>query len=247
MNVTATTLPRRSRSDSRALSCVVSVNSGAGPIFDSCASAFASCPVAGLAQPTAASAATMATHHARRRPIFQYATRCASMRLDFSRPFHGTISSLELPFELIEDSPVRALRDELLGVGLDHAALMQAQGVEAQGVLRHVLAPARIGNFPERLPRVLELGRILPFHEKASHAVRLARAEVGRLEERAKCSLCRYRMRAGELPVGRRHAAEILGPWPVGRGVDHDMTDLPRPQLLGLGREPDEGVHAAFV
>src|SRR5215467_8517586 len=126
MNVTATTFPRRSRSESRALSCVVNVNSGAGPIFDNCASAFASGLVAGLAQPTATSAATMAIHHARRLPISQYATPCASMRLEFSRPFHSTISSLQLPFELIEDSPVRALRDELLGVGLDHAALMQA-------------------------------------------------------------------------------------------------------------------------
>src|SRR5215467_9955848 len=247
MNVTATTFPRRSLSDSFTLSCVVSVNSGAGPIFDSRASAFTSWPVAGPTPPTAATAANMATHHARRRPISQYATCCASMRLDFSRPFHSTISSLQLPFELVEDSPVRALRDQLLGVGLDHAALMQAQGVEAQGVLRHVLAPARIGNFPECLPRVLELGRVLLFHEKAGHAVGLARAEVGRLEERAKCSLCRYRMLAGELPVGRRHAAEILGPWPVGRGVDHDMTDLPRSQLLGLRREPDESVDAAFV
>src|SRR5215472_1870988 len=160
MKVTATILPRRSLSESRALSCVVSVNSGAGPIFDSGASAFASWPVAGRTPPTAANAASMATHHARRRPML----------------------ALELFPQLIEGSPVRALRDELLGACLDHAALMKSQGIEAQGVLRHILAPARIGNFPERLPRVLKLARILPFHEEAGHAVRLARAEVGRLE-----------------------------------------------------------------
>src|SRR5215472_16676554 len=110
MNVTATTLPRRSRSESRALSYVVNVNSGAGPIFDSGASAFASWPVAGPTPSTTATAANMATHQARRRPML----------------------ALQLLPQLIEDSPVRALRDELLGVGLDHAALMQAQGVEAQ-------------------------------------------------------------------------------------------------------------------
>src|SRR5262249_44341480 len=100
MKVTATTLPRRSRSESRALSCVVSVNSGAGPIFDRRPSAFASCPVVGLTQPTAASAATMATHHARRRPML----------------------ALQLLLQLVNKPPIGALREERLRAALDEPA-----------------------------------------------------------------------------------------------------------------------------
>src|SRR5437762_2140293 len=44
MNVTATTLPRRSRRDSRASSCVVSVNGAAGPILERCWAPLASWP-----------------------------------------------------------------------------------------------------------------------------------------------------------------------------------------------------------
>src|SRR5215470_8926628 len=112
MNVTATTLPRRSLSESRVLSCVVSVNSGAGPIFDSCASAFASCPVAGPTPPTAASTTGMAIHHAR----------------------GPTMLPLQLLLELVEEPPVSAVGEDLLRVRLDQPRLVQPQGVIAQRV-----------------------------------------------------------------------------------------------------------------
>src|ERR1700757_4994303 len=43
-------------------------------------------------------------------------------------------------------------------------------------------------------------------------------------------------------PPSTEHAAEILRPGPVDRTVDHDMADMPGPQLLRLGREPQKGV-----
>src|SRR5262245_22274005 len=128
MNVTATTLPRRSRSESRALSCVVNVNSGAGPIFDSGASAFASWPAAGPTPPTAATAANMATHQARRRPML----------------------ALQLLLELVDEPPVGALGDNLLRARLDHSSLMQPQGIEAQRVFGIVLAPPRVDDILHR-------------------------------------------------------------------------------------------------
>src|SRR5262245_22709864 len=103
MNVAATTLPRRSLSDSRALSCLVNVNSGAGPILDSCASAFASWPPAGPTPPTATSTTSMATHDARGPPMLP----------------------LQLLLELVEDAPVRALRDDLLRARLDHPGFLK--------------------------------------------------------------------------------------------------------------------------
>src|SRR5215470_2662708 len=107
MNVTATTLPRRSRSESRALSCVVNVNSGAGPIFDSDASA--SWPPAGPTSPTVANTTSMATHDARGPPMLP----------------------LQLLLELVEDAPVRALRDDLLRARLDHPGFLEPDCVEA--------------------------------------------------------------------------------------------------------------------
>src|SRR5215813_8833396 len=112
MNVTATTLPRRSRSESRALSCVVNVNSGAGPIFDSRASAFASWPAARPTTPTAATTANMATHHARRRPML----------------------ALQLLLELVNKPPIGALSEERLRAALDEPAFVETKGIEAQRI-----------------------------------------------------------------------------------------------------------------
>ena len=55
-------------------------------------------------------------------------------------------SSLQLLLQLVEKPPVRALGDDLLRARLDHADLVQAQGVEAQGVLRVVGAPSVVAS-----------------------------------------------------------------------------------------------------
>src|SRR5262249_22567926 len=49
-----------------------------------------------------------------------------------------------------------------------------------------------------------------------------------------------YGMFANELPIPDYHATKILGPRPIQRGVDHNMTDLLRPKLLWLGRKTHE-------
>src|SRR5690348_13410179 len=41
---------------------------------------------------------------------------------------------LQLTFELVEETPVGALGNDVLGVGLDHAQLVQTQCVEADRV-----------------------------------------------------------------------------------------------------------------
>src|SRR5215813_1117133 len=152
MNVTATTLPRRSRSESRALFCVVNVNSGAGPIFDSCASAFASCPVAALAQPAAASAATIATHHARRQPML----------------------ALQLLLELVDEAPIGVLGEELLRAALKEPAFVETERVETQGIRRAVLAPLAVGgDLLEILHRPVVTFRKPSVHERPGDALGL--------------------------------------------------------------------------
>src|SRR5262245_1213755 len=122
MNVSTTTLPRRSVNDTRRSSCAVSVKGAAGPIVGR-----ASRDGAAAAGP-AARAATAASRRARRIPL-----------------------ALQLLPELAEEPPVRAVGDDLLRRGLDEAGLVQAQGVEADGVLGVVLPPLAVRDLLHRL------------------------------------------------------------------------------------------------
>src|ERR1041384_3194985 len=121
MKVTATTLPRRSRSESRARAGVVSLNSGAGPIFERRSLPLASWPAAGADELSPPSARSTAAQIARRPTL-----------------------PLQLPLELVQKAPVRALADDLLRARLDHACLVKAERVEADAVLGVVLAPAGV-------------------------------------------------------------------------------------------------------
>jgi hypothetical protein len=47
---------------------------------------------------------------------------------------------------------------------------------------------------------------------------------------------------ADELSAAGENAAEVLGPWLVGEGVDEDVPDLARQQFLGFRRKAHEGI-----
>src|SRR5438874_12255691 len=217
MNVTATTLPRRARSDSRASSCVVSVNGAAGPILERCCAPLASWPGAG---PGAASVAS-----ATRRTTSRTAVRLTS--------------AFQLLLELIDEPPVGAVRDDLLGARLDHPDLVEAQGVEADRVFGVEVPPAAIRDLPHRLQRVLITVPLVGHQPRRS--IGFGRAEVGRFEDGAERALARHRMLAGELPVPGDDAAEVLRPRPVDPAVHDHMTDLLRPELLRHWREAHQG------
>ena len=59
--------------------------------------------------------------------------------------------SLQFLLQLVEETPVGALGDELLRRALDQTDLVQAQGIEAHGILRIVLPPPIIGHLLHRL------------------------------------------------------------------------------------------------
>src|SRR5689334_17852033 len=50
-------------------------------------------------------------------------------------------SRLKLAFELVEETPIRTVGDDLLGRCLDHTGLMHAKSIEADRVLCVVLPP----------------------------------------------------------------------------------------------------------
>ena len=91
-----------------------------------------------------------------------------------------------------------------VGAGVDHAGLVQAQRVEAQRVLRVVLAPAVVGQLRQRLERVVVPLREPAIDQTLRGALRLGGAEVGGLEDRAQHALGRDRMLADEVAVARR-------------------------------------------
>src|SRR6187549_3120133 len=132
MNVTASTLPRRSVRTTRSPVSAVSANCGAFPTTGNRAFSMVAC-----AHATGTLACIIASMSAGRSD---------------GRP---TTSGLEFPLELIEHAPVRSLTDELLRWTLDHAGFAQAQRVEPDRLLGVVVAPVAVRQLAQRLPRVL--------------------------------------------------------------------------------------------
>src|SRR5262249_402560 len=87
-------------------------------------------------------------------------------------------SRLHLAFELIEESPIGVLGDDPLRRRLDQTDFTQAQGVEADRVLRIVFAPTIVGNILERLQRVVVAPRKAAIDEPPRGALGLRGAEV---------------------------------------------------------------------
>src|SRR3954454_1856097 len=64
-------------------------------------------------------------------------------------------SRLHLALELIEKAPVGVLGNELLRVGLDQPRFLHAQCIEAERVLRIVVAPNVVPDLAQRLQRII--------------------------------------------------------------------------------------------
>jgi hypothetical protein len=75
-------------------------------------------------------------------------TRCAPAPRPWSLSLAGASRRpallLQLLLQLVEKAPVRALSDDFQRVRLDHAHLVQAQGIEAQRILGVVFVPLEI-------------------------------------------------------------------------------------------------------
>src|SRR5262245_24948430 len=82
-------------------------------------------------------------------------------------------SRLQLALELLEEAPVGALGDDLLGIGSDHARFAQLKRVEADRVLRIVVAPPVVRDLVHRLQGEVQAWRDPPVHQLARGAFRL--------------------------------------------------------------------------
>src|SRR5262245_4447191 len=215
MKVSTTTFPRSSLRESRWPSWVVKSNSGAGPIFGKLSlSAGASLNV-GASQPTTASTMSSPMPH-----LFRTCTPLPSYHPLSTLPLH-------LLLEFLEETPIRALGNDLLRTALDHSHLVEAQGVEADGVFRVVLTPASIGNLPKGLRCIVQLVYIPTAHDEAGRPLRIRGTQGSGFEDGPQHPFACNGMLAHEIPMCADHAAEVLGPRAIRGCAEHQMADLP--------------------
>src|SRR5712692_6620749 len=117
-------------------------------------------------------------------------------------------SPLQLLLQLVEKTPVGTLGDELLWGALDHADFVEAQSVEAHRVLRVVLAPLVVRELLHRLEGGVVVVRVALVHEEPGGPLRLAAADVRRLQDGAQRSLGGHRVLPDEVSVPNHYAAE---------------------------------------
>src|SRR5262245_37739609 len=78
----------------------------------------------------------------------------------------ATALPLQLLRQFVEETPVGALGQELVRGILEHPDLVEAQGVEAQGVLRAIFTPSTVGELLYDLKgMVIAFGKALVDHE----------------------------------------------------------------------------------
>src|SRR5262249_15831066 len=87
---------------------------------------------------------------------------------------------LQLLFQLIEEAPVGALGDELLGAGLDHTGLVQKKGIEAYRILGVVFAPLAVGKLLHGLQGVAVVWRVALVYQQLGNPLWLQGTDVGR-------------------------------------------------------------------
>src|SRR5215472_5794337 len=119
-------------------------------------------------------------------------------------------SRLELAFQLVQEAPVRAFGDDLVGARLDKASVVQTQRIKAQGVFGVVFAPFVVRKLADALQRIVVACSKSAVDEASRRARRIAGAEIGSLENGTQHALGGDRILAHVLPIAAQQAAEIL-------------------------------------
>src|SRR6266568_627804 len=118
-------------------------------------------------------------------------------------------SPLQLLLQLVQEPPVSALRDQALRCRLDHSRLAEAEGIEADRVLRIVDAPLVVRNILHGLERIVVARCEAAIDEGESGPLRFEGAEVGSFQDCPQRPLGRDWMFLDELPVTRGEAAKV--------------------------------------
>src|SRR5712664_2519593 len=134
-------------------------------------------------------------------------------------------SRLQLAFELVQETPIGAVGDDLLRARFDQTDLAQAQRVEAHGVLGVVLPPFVVRQLAEGLQRIIVSLGEPALDEPPCGALRRRCAKIGSLEDGTQHGLGGDRMVSDIIAVARQSAAKVLRPGTVERAVEDDAAD----------------------
>ena len=118
--------------------------------------------------------------------------------------------------------------------------------MEAQGVLRFSIAPAVVRESFQNFEAKLVEWRIALGRHESCDSFGFLGAEVGRLEDRPQRAFGGHRIALHKVAAGAGHAAKVLRPGAIQRGVDDSLPDLVGTELKGLLRKGQEGVHFAL-
>src|SRR5262245_48899660 len=154
----------------------------------------------------------------------------------------GSSSTFQLSLELVEETPIRSVGEDLVGGRLDKAGLAQPQRIESNRVVGVALPPLGVRNFLECLERVAIVPGKSCIDELPRHQLRLVSAKLGGFDEGAQNALRRNRMLTDIVAVSGHQATEILRPWAVCGAVEDHMADVAGAQLLRLGRKTEKRV-----
>src|SRR5580704_265922 len=151
-------------------------------------------------------------------------------------------STFQLAFKLVEEAPIRAVCQNLVGGRPDQAGLAQPQRIESDSVIGIVVPPSCVRDFLERLQRIVIASCISRIDNPLRDPLRLVHAKIGGFKDRAHDALGCDWIPAYIVAVSRYHAAEILRPWAVRGAVEDHVADVARSQILRIGRPAEERV-----
>src|SRR5207244_3829519 len=129
-------------------------------------------------------------------------------------------------FELVEETPVRAVGDDLLRARLDEPHFVQPKRIVPERILGVVFAPFIIGELAQRLQRIVIASGETTIDEPPRYTFRFSSTEVGGFEDGPQYAFGRDWMPPHIFAVAGQHAAEILRPRGVHGGVDDHTADM---------------------
>src|SRR5215472_12300521 len=162
--------------------------------------------------------------------------------------FRETVDESSSKFRpnLVEESPVGSIRDDLRRARFQHPSFAQTKRIKTDCVFGIVLTPTVVRHVRKSLNRIVASRREAPIYHTLRNKGRFAHAQIRRPEHGANQSLGGHGIFSYKFAIPGQHAAKIPGPRAILRAVDDDMADVLRTQTLWFWRKSEEGVDLAL-
>ena len=133
----------------------------------------------------------------------------------------------------------------LFGAHLHDSRFLHSQCVEAKRILGIIVPPPVVTGIGQRLEGIVIAVAKAPGDDASGDRLGIGNTQIDGLEQCTQDALGRYRivLRIGR--AGRQHAAVVLRPGTVDRGVEYHMPDLALPRHLRLWRRRQKCIDLA--